>query len=83
MLDCLRVTRVLQSYLDDAVDEVTARQVAEHLEQCRRCGLRADTYLAIKDALARREHAPADAVDRLRAFAEQLAEGDRQPGETG
>lgn len=28
--------------------------IAEHLEQCRRCGLRADTYRAIKKALRAR-----------------------------
>lgn len=83
MLECLRVTRVVQSYLDGVVDEVTARRVAEHLEQCRRCGLEADTYRAIKDALDRREHTPVDAVDRLRAFAEHLTGDGRQPGEAG
>lgn len=83
MLECLRVTRVLQSYLDGMVDEVTARRVAQHLEDCRRCGMEADTYRAIKTALARHERTPVDAVIRLRSFAEQLATEGEPPGETG
>lgn len=83
MLECMRVTRVLQSYLDGAVDDVTARRVAAHLEHCRRCGLEAETYRAVKAALARHEHTPADAVDRLRAFAEHLAGSGGSPGAVG
>ncbi len=80
MLECLRVTHLLQSYLDGMVGEVTARRIAAHLDQCRRCGLEAETYHAIKTALSRHEHTPADAVARLRTFAESLAADDRSPG---
>jgi predicted anti-sigma-YlaC factor YlaD len=84
MLECLRVTRVLQSYLDGVVDEVTARRVAAHLEDCRRCGLRADTYAAIKTALARHEPTPPPALTRLREFAGTLATDEADPpGEVG
>lgn len=75
---CLRVIRVLQSYLDSEVDEATSAMVAKHLEECRRCGLEASTYRAIKAAIteAGPEVAPADAeaIERLRRFAEDLAE---------
>ncbi len=75
---CLRVTRVLQSFLDGEVDEVTSAIVAKHLEECRRCGLEASTYRAIKSAIteAGPDVAPVDAqaVERLRRFAEDLAE---------
>ena len=75
---CLRVTRVLQSYLDGEVDEVTSAIVAKHLEQCRRCGLEASTYRAIKSAIteAGPDVAPVDAaaIERLRRFAEDLAD---------
>ena len=75
---CLRVTRVLQSYLDGEVDEVTSSMVAKHLEECRRCGLEASTYRAIKSAITQAgpDVAPVDAeaVERLRRFAEDLAE---------
>ncbi|GAB3394249.1 anti-sigma factor family protein [Amycolatopsis echigonensis] len=69
---CLRVMRLLQSYLDGEVTDATAARIAEHLEECRRCGLQADTYLAIKNALAHRQPPTTDAVDRLRAFGEAL-----------
>jgi anti-sigma factor RsiW len=77
MVECLRVMRVLQSYLDGMTDESTTRRVAEHLEDCRRCGLEARTYTEIKAALARRGQAPPAALARLRCFAERLlAEGE-------
>lgn len=50
--NCMQVRRVLQSYLDGEVDELTARRVGRHLEHCRRCGLNAETYEAIKEAPA-------------------------------
>lgn len=43
MARCLRTSRVLQAYLDGETDERTARRVAHHLEDCRRCGLQAST----------------------------------------
>ncbi len=60
------------SRLDGETDEVTARRVAAHLEDCRRCGLEAITYRAIKDALARREEPGEDAVERLHEFGQAL-----------
>ncbi|MGW0825392.1 anti-sigma factor family protein [Streptomyces sp. NPDC002845] len=85
-MNCMRVIRVLQAYLDGETDEVTARRVAAHLEDCLRCGLEASTYRAIKEAPARREQPDADAVDRLRGFGEALLRhggdgegGDRAP----
>lgn len=72
---CAEVAQVLQSYLDGQVDDLTARRVRRHLEHCRRCGLEAETYEAIKAALARRPHqVDADALERLRAFGQRLAE---------
>ena len=75
---CLRVTRVLQSYLDGEVDQVTSAIVAKHLEECRRCGLEASTYRAIKSAITQAgpDVAPADAeaIERLRRFTEDLCE---------
>ncbi len=80
---CLEVGRVLQSYLDGHVDELTARRVARHLELCRRCGLEAETYAEIKNALARRGQVEVDpgAVARLREFGARLLEQDRDGGE--
>lgn len=72
---CMEVARVLQSYLDGQVDDLTARRVRRHLEHCRRCGLESETYEAIKDAIGRRSRlVDTDALDRLKAFGERLAE---------
>ncbi|HZD65095.1 MAG TPA: zf-HC2 domain-containing protein [Acidimicrobiales bacterium] len=73
---CMEVARVLQSYLDREVDEVTARRIAVHLETCRRCGLEATTYRAIKASLARRAGPmDPDLLGRLRDLATGLAGG--------
>lgn len=73
-MSCRQVGRFLQRYLDGTVDDLTARRVARHLEACRRCGLEASTYLAIKASLARHEpNLPTDAVRRLRDFGDRLA----------
>lgn len=72
---CREVGRVLQSYLDGVVDDATAGRVAEHLEECRRCGLEYETYRSIKQALARRrDRVDPDAVARLRDFGRHLLE---------
>lgn len=78
---CMRVARVLQSYLDGEVEPPTARAVEEHLEECRRCGLEASTYTAIKVAIATCQDpasitVDADAVRRLTAFARRLSRDD-------
>jgi anti-sigma factor RsiW len=80
----MEVARVLQSYLDREIDDVTAQRVARHLEVCRRCGLAAATYEAIKQSLVRRAGPPdRGAVERLQAFSEQLAEPGPPEGRTG
>ena len=78
-LACRRVRRVLQSYLDGALEDATARRVARHLEGCRRCVREAETYLAIKNSLSRRRPGAPDAVQRLRDFGETLPRD--EPGE--
>jgi anti-sigma factor RsiW len=78
MLRCLRASRALQAYLDGEAGERTARQVAAHLEDCRRCGMQAATYRAIKHALRSTGGQPDElAVHRLRAFTRSLGDGDR------
>lgn len=84
---CRRVARVLQSYLDGEVDPPTATAVSEHLEACRRCGLEASAYAAIKVAVAARgagrdvpDVDPA-ALVRLTAFARSLDGGDAIGGD--
>ncbi|MFN2503452.1 MAG: anti-sigma factor [Acidimicrobiales bacterium] len=72
---CREVSRALQAYLDGHIDEVTARRVARHLEACRRCGLEADVYTRIKEAVSRMDRDLSSLpVARLRDFAQRLAE---------
>lgn len=76
-LACMKVMRLMQSYLDGATDDITTAQVARHLTHCRRCGLEADTFQAIKAALGRRDRAlPAETMQRLRDFVTALGEDD-------
>ena len=53
-LSCAEVAEVMQQYLDDESDDVTAGRVAAHLDDCERCGVEPDVYRDIKAALARR-----------------------------
>jgi anti-sigma factor RsiW len=75
-MNCMQVARVLQSYLDGETDEVTARRVAAHVADCRRCGLEAEVYQQIKQSLSHQEPPPADAVTRLRDFGHSLRHED-------
>ena len=77
-LTCPEVARLLQRYLDDEIDELRAQRIARHLEDCRRCGLKAETYAAVKRSLrAHQVEVPADAIERLRDFAWRLAAAER------
>lgn len=75
---CMGVARVLQAYLDGEIDEVTARRVSGHLEGCRRCGMKARTYRAIKDSIARTGSLDELARRRLEEFARRV--GSLEPG---
>jgi anti-sigma factor RsiW len=78
MSRCLRTTRVLQRYLDGELDNPSARsRVRAHLEECRRCGLDAATYRAIKHSLRTGRHDIDQlALHRLRHFTQALIEHD-------
>ncbi|MDE3203609.1 MAG: zf-HC2 domain-containing protein [Acidobacteriota bacterium] len=72
-IGCMRVARVLQAYLDGEIDEVTARRVSGHLDGCRRCGMKAHTYRAIKDSIARTGSLDELARRRLEEFAQRVS----------
>ena len=78
--DCARVGKVLQQYLDSELDVATASEVLSHLEDCRDCGLEAETYRRIKASVARSGTPDPDSLQKLRAFAEELATSGEQPG---
>jgi len=70
---CLQTRRALQSYLDGEADPQLARQIAQHLDACRACGLEAQTYRAIKTSLHEQAASPSvEALTRLSAFAASL-----------
>ena len=76
-MGCMEVARLLQHYLDGDLDQRRTTRLAAHIEDCRRCGMEADTYTQIKAALERRRHSdlPPDAIARLRAFGQSLVQG--------
>ena len=77
MARCYRTSRALQRYLDGEADDLTAARVAEHLEECRRCGLQARTYRAIAQALRSGSRDVDElALRRLHAFSRSLADTD-------
>ena len=77
-MSCHQVGEVLQQYLDDELDDAErAARIHEHLEECRRCGMEAETYERIKATIAaERPDLPADSIERLREFGERLARGE-------
>ena len=83
VMSCAEVGKLLQTYLDDELDPGRSAKIAEHLEDCRRCGLEADTYERIKLSLATQAPAPEHdpVLKRLRAFADQLVDNDPEPNE--
>jgi hypothetical protein len=72
-LSCRAVGKLLQTYLDAAVPDAAALLVADHLDDCRRCGLEADAYRALTTSLTRLAR-PADPEQRrrLQSFADEL-----------
>lgn len=71
---CREVGKLLQRYLDGETDEHTLAKIAEHLEDCHRCGLETRIYREIKASLARQApRLPDSTLQRLRRFGEHLA----------
>jgi anti-sigma factor RsiW len=76
-VDCRHVGAWLQSYLDGELDDARHRDVARHLKDCRRCGMEASTYRALKASVRRSVPTLEEtaSLHRLREFAERLAAG--------
>ena len=75
-LDCRTVVEMLLAYIDDETSAADAARIAVHLDKCVKCGLKAETVLALKIATINGAAGAApdsEAVDRLRAFAQTLA----------
>ena len=71
-LNCIQVRRVVQRHLDGELDDRTSELLRLHLDECRRCGLAADHYRHIKNALSGIGD-DREAIERLRRFAGDLA----------
>jgi hypothetical protein len=85
MSRCPRSSQMLQCHLDGELDNpIAVLQVSEHLEGCRRCGLQAAVYRAIKQVL-RSQGRDIDelALRRLYMFTRSLSSRDGGPEETG
>jgi anti-sigma factor RsiW len=80
-VNCRRVQRVLQAYLDGALDDTMTREVARHLETCYQCRREAEDYQAIKRSL-RRLQQTSRAVQRLHKLGEALLEDPEEPMRT-
>lgn len=73
-LNCRQVGRLLQTYLDGAVPDASAVLVANHLDDCRRCGLEVDIYRYLIRSLAQaRGPENPGQLARLQDFADALA----------
>ncbi len=74
-LSCRAVGRALQAYLDDELADERRPSVSDHLDACPRCGHDAGSYRRLKARLARLAPGPCPqgALDRLRAYADELA----------
>lgn len=75
-IECMRVGRLLQRYLDGELDdEKAAVTVARHLEACRRCGKAADSIELLKDQVGRlRPDVDPEAVHRVEQVIDELTE---------
>ena len=83
-LSCPEVARLLQRHLDEELPQHLGERVQAHLEDCRRCGLEAEAYEQIKQAVRRQgQLVPPESVDRLRSFAQSLLEHGDGPNGSG
>ncbi len=74
-LDCLRVRRTLQSFLDGQVAPEEAERVAAHLQDCSRCDIEAEVLTRVIEAIQRlRPDLEVAVYDRLVATVDDLTE---------
>lgn len=73
---CRQAAELLQAALDDEIDASSRDRVLRHLEACRRCGLEADTYRAIRTHIGEQYQYPPDeaAIADLEAFGRHLTQ---------
>ena len=70
----MEVRRVINGFVDNQLEDGFAAKIAEHLDECRRCGLSAEVYADIKQSLQSKPPTIDDAaIERLREFGSELA----------
>jgi len=76
VMDCPEVMRWLQAYIDEEVpDPAKGRLIASHLDACGGCGLEAETFKELKNALCRMDpQVDVARLQRLKNFALGLCE---------
>lgn len=75
---CAEALDALHEYLDGELAPGRLAAIAPHLDVCRRCGLEAEAYRALKQAVRRAGNGvDAAGLERLRAYARRLG----HPGE--
>ena len=76
MTSCAKAMKLLQSAIDGELDQHTLGRVNRHMAACKKCGMHARTYEAIKTSIATQGATPlpADIITDLEAFARNLPE---------
>lgn len=69
---CFGTVRHVQTYVDNQLGQPLAARVSNHLSQCWRCGLQAESYRRLSESLRRLAPLDLAPVSRLRAFASGL-----------
>lgn len=79
---CREIERLLQDFMDGELDIHETKYLLQHLEACRRCGLKAAIYRDVKESLVRQRRAlSADTRAQLHTFLDELDVG--QPPSVG
>ncbi len=69
---CAEVLPLLQTFVDGELKERDAREVTDHLRDCRHCGLEVSVYRELRASLRRRTSAPPSEMARLEEFVHRL-----------
>jgi hypothetical protein len=80
-VNCHEVGKVIQAYLDGELEN-DVDKVSAHIEACKLCGLEAETYTKIKQALEKsgsESELDRQTVARLREFGAGLVSGENPP----
>jgi anti-sigma factor RsiW len=80
---CVEVLPLLQTFVDGELDARAARNVTDHLRDCRHCGLEVSVYRELRASLRRRTSVPPTGMARLEEFVRRLDSGSAGADGTG